>query len=183
VVSGDSDFKSACEYYSELLYFPSLAAITEGLLAPDHRIDEVRNVLGPEIYKLLNQIRDDFLGLWFFPEDNPKGEVKDVQSDDVELIDLNVISLGDQECTIAFEVDVSYSALVSYEDPNSMIGDRENFLVSRREGMVHDWTEMSSIAKLRFDPPWKSIKEVAALRFDCDEVYVVEKPPIQNRPS
>jgi PIN domain len=46
VVSTDSDLNGACHSYSkELLYFPSLAALTERMLQPDKRVDEMKAVL------------------------------------------------------------------------------------------------------------------------------------------
>jgi hypothetical protein len=101
VISSDSDFQGACAYHSELLYFPSLAAITEALLASDQLIAEIKKVVGVEASKLIAGIKEDFVELSFYPDEDPEGEVEDVDVQDVEIDDLKVVSLGHHECTVA----------------------------------------------------------------------------------
>lgn len=183
MVSTDLDFRGACEYYSELFYFPSLAAITEAILRPDERITEIKEVLRSRTPKLVEMIREGFTELDFYPEEDTDGEVRDVSVDEVEITDLNVVSVGDYECSVAFDATVSYSAYVSYDDADSAIVDSSEGIyipIRKRKGTVSDFSEMSGVSKLRFDSSWRDVEEIISFSFDYDDVCVVERPPVED---
>jgi len=183
VISSDSDFRAACEHYSELFYFPSLAAITEAILRPDERITEIKEVLRSEVSKLAEPIKVGFTELSFYPEEDTDGEVHDVSVENVEITDLKVVSMGDHECTVAFDATVSYSAYVSYDDPDSLVVDSSEGVyvhMRKKKGTVSDLSEISGVSKLRFNSSWHAVEDIISLRFDDDEVCVVESPPAED---
>lgn len=182
VVSKDPDFKSACAHYSTLLHFSSLPALTEAMLSADKRIASLKALLKTDVSPIAKGIEEAFAECAFYPEEDPQGDVEDVSVDEVDVLDLNVVSLGDGECKIAFEARVAYSASVTYDDPDSVVGDSEDgyFALRRRSGSVSDSTEMSGVAKLMLDAGGEKVCGVARLEFDDDDVCVTEIPPVEH---
>jgi hypothetical protein len=62
VVSQDSDFKRACEIYTELLYFNSLPAFTEAILSGDERLSALKTALEADPEKIVEAITNEFGG-------------------------------------------------------------------------------------------------------------------------
>jgi hypothetical protein len=105
-------------------------------------------------------------------EEIPSVAVGDVHVDEVDLTEFRIIALGDNECTIAFEAKVAYSAWIEYEED---IEDYEGYShTSKREGWVEDWTEVSGTAKFRVSDSWTSLVEEVWVRFDHSKVYITE---------
>jgi len=183
VISGDSDFQGACEHYSELFYFPSLAAITEAILRPDERITEIKEVLRAQVSKLAEPIKEGFTELSFYPEEDTDVDVQDVSVENVQVTDVKVVSMGDHECSVAFEAIVSYSAYVCYDDPDSLIVDSSEDVyvhTRKKKGTVRDSSDISGLSKLRFDSSWQAVEDIISLSLDDDEVCVIESPPVED---
>jgi hypothetical protein len=95
---------------------------------------------------------------------------------------VKVVSIGDAECKIAFEADVSYSAWVRYDDPDSITEDDEHGYIALRKkiGMVDDLAEMTGVAKLTLKEDNSGIEEVSRLEFDFDEICITAAPPVRE---
>lgn len=177
VISQDGDFKKACDFETSLLHFESLAAITEALISESGTIEKIKATLEVSNETLTETIEGGFVGLSFYPEEDPNGEVQDVTVDEVEVLEARVIALGHHEASIAFEASVGFSAFVSYDDPDTVFGNEEDFpMVARLRGCVSDYCSVSGMAKLRFSDDWSSIVQVILLEFDKEEICVSGRP-------
>lgn len=178
VVSKDPDFKNACTYYSGLMHFSSLAALTEAILSADKRVPALRTLVASNPSSLAQKISEAFLDCSFYPEDDPMGDVEDVTVDEVDVTDFNVIALGETEYSVAFDARIAYSASVSFDDPDSLIGDSEDgyFAYRRLSGTVSDASEMSGVAKALLHGDDPSVIEVVRLQFDTQDVTVSGSP-------
>ena len=178
IISKDPDFKQACTHYSRLLHFSSLPALTEAILSVDTRVAALKALLNSNVGPIATGIGEAFTDSSFFPEDDPLGDVEDVAVDQVEVTGFNVIALGECECKIAFDARVSYSASVSFDDPDSLVGDSEDgyFALRRLSGTVSNSSEMSGVIKLKLDAPGENVLGVIRLEFDDNNVCVTGIP-------
>jgi hypothetical protein len=178
IVSKDPDFKNASTHYSGFMHFSSLPALTEAILSGDTRVAALRSLLGSNLDPIVKKIKEAFPDCSFYPEDDPMGDVEDVTVDEVAILDFNVIAVGECESRIAFDARVSYSASVSLDDPDSLVGDSEDgyFALRRLSGTVSDSTEMSGVAKLLLEAADRSVLEVVHLEFDGNDVCVSGAP-------
>jgi hypothetical protein len=178
IISKDPDFKQACTHYSRLLHFSSLAALTEAILSVDTSVASLKSLLNSDLGPIAKGIEEGFTDCSFYPEDDPMGDVEDVVVDQVEVTGFNVIALGECECKIAFDARVSYSASVSFDDPDSLVGDSEDgyFALRRLSGTVSDSSEMSGVCKLQLDAALGNVLGVIRLEFDDADVRVTGRP-------
>jgi len=178
IVSRDADFKKACTHYSGLLHFSSLPALTEAILSVDARVAALKPLVASDLGVIGKSIEEAFTDCSFYPEDDPLGEVEDVAVDQVEVGSFNVIALGERECKIAFDATVSYSASVSFDDPDSLVGDSEDgyFALRRLSGTVSDSVEMSGVAKLTLNEAGEQLLTVIRLEFDNEDISVNGRP-------
>jgi hypothetical protein len=179
VVSKDKDFERACGFYSELLYFPSLPALTESLLSEDKRVSEVKDLIESNLELIIEKITEDFPLLGFHHDEDYEADIEDVEVDDVTITDLRVVHIGGNEATLAFEARVNYSAYVRMDDHSSAsIDSSEDWYMVWDEyrGTVHDWTDISGIAKCSVSADWKTVKEVIMFEIQDDDISVTEKP-------
>ncbi len=179
VISKDNDFKQACELYSELLYFPSLPAFTEALLSADSRVAQIKDIIENDPILITENIKEDFLELGFYHEEDYDADIDDVDVEDVALENIKVVHIGANEVTIAFEAKIDYSAYVRMDDHSSAsIDSSEDWYMVWQEfrGYVQDQTKISGIAKCSVSSDWKSVNEI--LKFDLEEndVTVYEIP-------
>lgn len=169
VVSRDKDFEAACSHYTVLLHYPSLPAITEALLSGDKRVEKLKAILHGDTTILECSVGDEFTSLGFYSEANPSGDVEDVEVDQVHFADLRVINIGDAECSIAFEAEITYSAHVSYVD---------SFREPKRvyNGTVSDHVLTTGVAKLSIGENWDTLKGVSVVNIDQSDVAVRKEP-------
>lgn len=179
VVAKDKDFEGACGFYSELLYFRSLPALTEALISADNRVEEVKKAIESEPFLIIEKIKEYFPDLSFYHEDDYETDVEDVEVGDIAINDIRVIHIGENEVSIAFEAKVDYSAYVRMDDHSTAAVDSsEDFYMVLHEyrGTVCDWTEISGIAKCSVSADWKMVKEVVMFEIQDEDVYVTERP-------
>ncbi len=179
VVSKDKDFEGACGFYSELLYFPSLPALTEALLSVDKRVPEVKEIIESNPALIVEKIKEDFPLLGFYHEDDYEADIEDVEVDDVTITDVRVVHIGGNEVTIAFEATVQYSASVRMDDHSTAsIDSSEDWYMVWNEyrGTVSDWAEISGIAKCFVSTDWKKVNQVVMFEIQDDDVCVTEIP-------
>jgi hypothetical protein len=160
------------------MHFSSLPALTEAILSGDSRVAVLRALLASNVDLILKKIEEVFVDCSFYPEDDPMGDVEDVTVDEATITDFNVIAVGECECRIAFDACIAYSASVSFDDPDSLVGDSEDgyFALRRLSGTVSDLTEMSGVAKLSLGTDDQDVRQVVRLEFDRDDVCVSGSP-------
>lgn len=171
IVSKDEDHKNACSHYTQLLFFPSLAALTESFLSEETRIESLKALIKEKETIIVKAIEDGFPELSFYPEEEPGGDVEDVTVDDVEFSDLRVVAIGDYEVTIVFIACINYSAFVSYSY-------REYGAKIKKKGTIYDWEEIGGTAKLTLNKSWHDIVEISRLEFENDDVCVRREPDV-----
>ncbi len=179
VVSKDKDFERACGSYGELLYFSSLPAFTEALLSADRRVAEGKKAIERDPTVIVEAIREAFPSFGFYHEEDPEADIQDVEVEDVRIDKVEVIHIGGNEATIAFDATVSYSADVRADDHSSASVDSSEgwyMVLEEYRGTVHDWTEISGIAKCSVSPDWKAIEGVVMFELQEDDVGVTELP-------
>ncbi len=178
VVSKDKDFERACEFYSELLYFPSLPALTEALLSADRRVAQVKEVIESNPTLIVEKIKEDFPWLGFYHEID-EADIEDVEVDDVTIGNVRIIHIGGNEVAIAFEATVDYSAYVRADDHSTAsIDSSEDWYMVLQEyrGTVQDQTDISGIAKYSVSPDWKTVDKVVMFEIHEDDICVEEVP-------
>ena len=178
VVSKDEDFERACELYSELLYFPSLPALTEALLSADKRVAQVKKIIESASTLIVKKIKEDFPLLGFYHEID-ESYVEDIEVEDVAVDKVRIINIGGNEVSIAFEATVDYSAYVTADDHSTAsIDSSEDWYMVWNEyrGTVQDQTEISGVAKCSVSTDWKTINEVVMFEIQEDDICVEEIP-------
>ncbi len=181
IISKDLDFQNACHLYAELLYYPSLPAITEAFLSGDARVEKMKGLVSANIQMLEDAVIEDFANLDFAVEQPPNGVVNYVNVDNVNFDEFRVVGLGNNECSVAFSAGVDFTANVDYEipyydNPYYAVTD-EYFSGSKRsQGMVSDWAEITGTAKLRVSEAWDAVLELKLLVIDGSDIYITRKP-------
>jgi PIN domain len=184
VLSNDSDLKKACGLHPELLHFPDLPTLTEAFIAEmKTQIAAIKAALAAHPEEVVAHIREAFPDLTFYPEEDPEGEVSDIEAESVDLTKVRVIAIEDQHCTIAFDADVEFSAYVEYGDPDTMIIDTAEDIhmpLFTRAGIVTETASISATITLEFDSEWKSILSVFDLELEKQHVTIETRPPIRH---
>jgi hypothetical protein len=179
IVSRDGDFEKACGMYSELLHYPTLPAFTEALLGSDTRLAKIKELVNEGSEVLVKAIREEFPELHFYPEEEPTGDVEDVEIEEVTFNELRVVAIGNLEVTVAFEARVNYTAYVQYDDSSSAIIDSSEGIyipLRKRKGTVADWNEISGSAKIAVNSNWTQLEDITYFNIDDTDIVVTERP-------
>jgi hypothetical protein len=180
VISSDPDFKSACDRFAEVLYFRSLPAFTEALIASDRRVEKVRAIFNEDSSLLENAVQEEFPALHFYPAGDPDGRVEGVRVSEVEFLGIHVVGVGENECMIAFDTSVRYSAHVEFDDPESAIVDSSEGIYHKHRtfsGIVSDEATLSGTAKITVVNDWSAFEGISYFDFGEPEIEVTELPP------
>jgi hypothetical protein len=184
VVSHDEDFKSACDRFVHLLYFPSLPAVTEALIAGDERVGKIKALLENDRRWLESKIREVFYDLRFFPEDDPSGTVEDIEINSLSFPEISVVAVGNTQCTVSFEVAVGFSAYVCYDDADTAIVDSSDDVfmpLFEFAGSVEVSTTLTGVAKVEVAEDWTSLLELDLLLLDQTDVPISERPQKRSK--
>jgi hypothetical protein len=176
VISTDGDMKSACEEHEALINLDSLEALLN-LVATDNKIlaafaDAAFEHLGPEITK---KITREFGWLGFIVDDE-EGEVESAEAKDIDIAERYLIYVTDRDASFRLEVNIDYSADISYYDPDSGIYDREEGVMLYRETIeetVKRTVELSVDVNISFTgigDPW--LARLDDVSFDALDVFV-----------
>lgn len=170
VVSADNGFKDACREETRLFHFSSLPRLTEILLTPTARIQELRSVVETSMGEIEAAVRDEAQGLEF---EHAMSEYEVLSADvlSANITDFNVVALGDGECTIAFDADIEFETKLSWREWGQLTEDAEQF-----DGSFIETTDLSGSAKLVLGPN----DAVTVRRADLDKfaVRVSEVPQV-----
>ncbi len=201
VVSEDGDIKKACALHKELIYYPSLSALTEALVDAEVKAaislpsaiiadfktatplpSALKAAIAANPARVITGIEEAFQNLSFYHEEDLEADVENVEVKSVKILNIRVITIEDGYCTITFDVNMDFSAYVEYGDPDTMVIDSsEDFRMPlfMRAGAVTDSVSISATANLEFDDEWKEILSVDDLEFDRRSIGVDARPPIR----
>ncbi|MEQ1871014.1 MAG: PIN domain-containing protein [Vicinamibacterales bacterium] len=166
VVSADEDFKLACQRYSALLYFKSLPRLTELLLSDVARVEKLRLAIDANMNLLNEAIADEMQDIEFHHH-SQRIEVHGYNGVDVESVDVSIVAVGDDECTIVFDTLQGIYFDMRWEDDTD-----DGPKVFRRN--VKERVELSGTAKVSF--VGDEVSEVSLLSFDQKTVALSEGP-------
>lgn len=179
LLTKDRDLSKASARYCNVLAFDSFESFTQELIEGDSRLKSIELVLAGDIQILEKGIEVGFESMWFYSgvDINDGGEVSDVIAESVNIVKKKIISIGDRQCTLAFEAGVDYSAHVEcvVEEGGEYDGHEFEGEVEK-VGHVTDFAMVSGVAKLRFDETWKTVVDVELINFDQDDIRVNTEP-------
>jgi hypothetical protein len=172
VVAEDPDFKGACEYFPYLLYFPSLAALTEVLLADEKTVETVRELVLDHQSMLEEEALDEarnHLSFYVFGE----AEIDESDFGPISIEDVRVVGLGNREGTVAFEATLGYEVRLKREDGQDRYAyeeDRASWRPSRTT--VEGEEAISGTAKMQISQDRTTIEKITFIELDNSEIEV-----------
>lgn len=175
VVSADKDFKRACEHHAQLSYFPALDALTQALIQDQKRVDQLIDSLKKEQGLLCEAIESRFPELYFYPVEDPSGNVEDVEPQQTMIDTINILEAKETEATIGFRATVSYSAHISFDDPDSYYRDDDDgelHSLWKRAGTVKDSKSITGTATVELGPEGNAVDDIVELEIDRTEIGV-----------
>lgn len=171
VVSEDQDIKKACEHYPSLLYFPSLARLTELLLVGEQELEELRKALDEAMNRLEDAIHDQISGISAYVCDD-RYETEEDSIGSPQVTDIRIVGLGHNECTVIFDAEFDSEHKLKWEE-----------VVDPSEGytqMYSEWVSQlntaSGTAKLVVDSKTKKISAVSMVEVDQSEIEIHRLP-------
>ena len=186
VVSLDKDFGAACDRYTHLMHFASLPALLELLLADDKRLDQTLAVIDSATSQLLDAVQDAVGSVPIHHVERAFNEdVEAANIDEVTLSNVRVVALGDQDCTVAFDANVDFTATLHWIEQveeharRFYYADEPPYLPEHRclrSKDVSDYNELTGTAKLRFDHGCTKLERVTLVDFGDEELYMTALP-------
>ena len=164
VISQDPDMRLACDLFPALLYYPSLPAYTEAILSEDVRLDKIRLLLKEGEDVLGEHFCDAFCELSFYPDGAGELDFEKVRVAGYEFTELRIVAIGETECSVAFDVRVSFEAEYSFSD--SLTGGGHGRI------KTDDRTSITGVAKMRFNETLDKLVGFFSLQLDEDDVCV-----------
>lgn len=178
VVSEDKDFARACTARSRLLYFANLEEITASLLRDSdlERVGRYTQAIEAAGEKFERQFVEPIKHLLFVHDAVPLLK-SDVQKG--SLFGFNVVAVGNNECTIAFDAEVGAQHVFGWpepRDPTKQVRD-ELWMTSLVKGTAK--VTFRAAKKGGKDPGWElTYDSVSAIEFDdFGIVHVRAMPP------
>jgi hypothetical protein len=168
VVAADPDFKSACERFPAFLYFETLPALTELLVADPEKIDKLKAAILEDMSELEAKLSDD-ANQQDFTHENSKYSIIKSAVHSVEVQDVRIVALGQNECTVTFiaELETEHLLKNNYWDDDS--GD------PYEEKWVYELDKVTGTAKFALDASSK-VKSITSLESGVGTIEIVAVP-------
>lgn len=177
VVAQDSDFKRACDRFSHLHFFPTLVSYSQAHSNQDERTSALRSALVNAKGILLQKIGEEFESAGFYHEDNYDAEICDIRATEFEDFAHAIIGFGVDSCTVVFDVDIRFTAHVSFDDLDSAIKvDGILFPLHSFSGEVNEMISVSGTLKLKTSENGAKIEAVERVELDDDDFPIREVP-------
>lgn len=161
VVSGDTDWLSACEDHVRMHHFKSLQEITEAILNSKSTIKLIRKALG-DFSSLVQPVTKKFSQIFLSHSTSGPPTFYLEQVVFVDLKNVLVIGIGGRDCTVSFVAEVTFTFSVYHEgepvEPWASIAEDGSTFTTQR--MV------SGTGKVSFDDEWKEVTKVGRVEFD-----------------
>jgi len=170
VVSEDRDFKLACERYPNLLHFQSLPRLTELLLSEEDSLAKYHIAIEAKLDELSTAIMEQMEIVHFYHADR-SFEIRDTDLSFPTVQEINVVAIGDNECTITFEAEFDSEHELEWVEDN---GPDDYPDTIRRH--VSETFSLAGSAKMRFDPKTNEMAEITYVSID-DEEFCVSRTP------
>ena len=171
VVAHDQDFKRACAREPRLLHFSSLPELTQLLLSETEEISSFVEALERNedtiTLAIVEEVKESSLR-----HADERVSVIGYDVEDVNLLDLSVLAVGENECTFAFGAKVRCAVDCEWDEIEDY-GDDVRYVTER--GLVFEHLEVTGIAKLLLSPDGAE-DDITALRSDEDR-YVIRNDP------
>ncbi|WP_279342879.1 PIN domain-containing protein [Geothrix paludis] len=174
VVSEDQDFKAACEHFTSLLYFPSLPKLVEKLLSQEIDLAPIRNSMLNKSDLLNEAVTDSAQEMSFYTNDSDV-DLDESEIEDVELRDVQIVGVGDSECTIVFEASLKVRHKFSWREWGGPDGD-EYYI---EHDSTREESDISGTAKIQIDKDGRQALAVSFIELDQDELPA-DAPYIQR---
>ncbi len=171
VVSEDQDIRKACEHYPSLLYFQSLAQLTELLLVGETKLDELRENLSGSLELLEDAIHQQINEFSTYIYDEGYEE-EGCSIGSPQIIDTRIVGLGNNECTVVFDAEFESEHKIKWEevvDPSE--GYTETYSDSVRQSNT-----VSGTAKLILDAKTGKVTSVGMVEVDGTEIEIRRMP-------
>lgn len=170
VVSEDQDFKLACERFSNLLYFKSLPRPTELLISKDDIVQKMHSAIEDGLDVIESEIQNKFDALGY-RHAHGFFEIHNSKNFGAEVSEINIVALGDNECTATFDVRVEHEHDLQWEEYRGP--DEPPDYVSE---WVGETTHLTGTAKLAFDVQNSKLTGVKHVVLDADEIEIEAMP-------
>jgi PIN domain len=171
VVSDDTDIKKACDHYPSLLYFQSLAKLTELLLVGEAELEELRSILSGNlelleeaVYEQINQFST------YIYDEGYEEEESSISSP--QIADIRIVGLGINECTVVFNAEFDSEHKIKWEE---VIDPSEGYTQTYSE-WVHQSNTVGGTAKLIIDPITKTVASLGTVEVDSSEIELRRLP-------
>lgn len=171
VVSEDGDLKLACDRYPRLLYFESLPALTELLLAEETAVEGVKAVVAASQETLEEAIFEEAGQLHFYHANEKYDDIDEVEWDDLYMHAVRVVALGGTDCTVTFEAELHLSTKLRWRDFNYYDDEYRH-----RSERIHDACQVSGTAKVKFTPDRRAIAAVTSIELDQSDAELTSEP-------
>lgn len=176
VVSQDLDFKKACDRFPWLMYFQSLAVLTELLLSvDDSRISMLRSALDAAIDTIAEAAYEATFDVSFYAN-HGYSEIRESEVQELDIADMRIVALGEHECTIAFDAVIRVAHDVEWFETGP-----DNEPESHHETANKDY-DVSGMAKVSLDEKTDAVLSVPFAALDEEEIEVTGSlPPFWGR--
>jgi hypothetical protein len=176
VISCDSDLKKACSGREHLQFFESLDSfVAASMQFEQARLGLIQSILDSD-QLLITSIKSHFMELGFVIEEDWDGEVSNIEIAETTFIERNITAIDSEGFEVSFRVEMSYSADISYEDPNTGTYDSEDDCWWFRDYIsknVFEEVVLTGSAYLNVDSSWAATEEVAECSIDQDTITIV----------
>jgi hypothetical protein len=172
VVSEDQDFKLACERFPNLLHFQSLPRLTELLLSTEDNVSKFHAAIESKVAELEDVVREQMDGIRFYHDDH-RFEIRDTSLSQPSIHELNIVAVGDNECTITFEAEFEAEHELEWDEYNGP--DEPPDRVRRH---VSESDNLTGTAKMKFDAKTKEMTEITYVTLDDEECSVANTPRV-----
>lgn len=171
VVSEDQDMKRACEHYPSLLYFQSLAQLTELLLIGNEKLDALRSALDGGLEKLEGIVHDQIsmFSTYIYDQDY---EEEDRSIHWPKIVDIRIVGIGNNECTVVFDVEFESEHKLLWEE---VVDPSEGYTESFSDWIRQENT-VAGTAKLLLDPKSGEVIDVGMVDVEGAEIEIRRVP-------
>jgi hypothetical protein len=184
VVAADNDFYAACDRFTYLMYFPSLPALLELLLSDDKRLEQVRALVDQADNQLTEAVGDALDGILIYHTERAfNDDAAESEIDNVSVSDIRIVALGDHDCTVAFELEVEFTATLHWIEHEQGYGrghyEEEDYAEEIRRVRSKEVTDvyaMTGTAKIRFNDDRTRIDKVVFVDLGEDALVMSETP-------
>ena len=171
VVSDDTDIKKACEHYPSLLYFQSLAKLTELLLVGEAKLEELRPILSGNLELLEEEVHEQINGFsTYIYGEGYEEEESSISSP--QITETRIVGLGNNECTVVFDAEFDSEHKIKWEE---VVDPSEGYTETYSEWVSQSNT-VSGTAKLIIDPIAKTVASVGMVDVDGSEIELRRLP-------